>query len=136
MQYRRSKRQTDGIHEPNMTPLIDVSLVLVVILMVATPMTLQSSISVQGAARSGRAAAMVKKLERIEVSVRNDGYVDVNHQTVVRDSLDAALRPLLAASPTGMVVVQCADGVSHGDFVAVLDLARQAGADHIAVVGD
>ena len=136
MKFRRVKPPTDGIHEPNMTPLIDVSLVLVVILMVATPMTLQSGISVQGAARSGRAAAMVKKLERIEVSVRNDGYVDVNHQTVLRDSLDAVLRPLLADSPTGMVVVQCGDQVSHGSFVTVLDLARQAGAAHIAVVGD
>jgi biopolymer transport protein ExbD len=136
MKLRRFRQPTDGIHEPNMTPLIDVSLVLVVILMVATPMTLQSGISVQGAARSGRAAAAVKKLERIEVSVRNDGYVDVNHQSVLADSLGAALRPLLADSPTGMVVVQCGDQVSHGTFVSVLDVARQAGATHIAVVGD
>ena len=45
-----------GIHEPNMTPLIDVSLVLVVILMVATPMAFQSGIAVQSANRSGRRA--------------------------------------------------------------------------------
>jgi biopolymer transport protein ExbD len=58
---RRAPRKSEnGIYEPNMTPLIDVSLVLVVILMVATPLALQSSIGVsraaderaQGAARS------------------------------------------------------------------------------------
>jgi biopolymer transport protein ExbD len=31
--------------------------------------------------------------------------------------------------------VQCADGVAHGDFVGVLDEARQLGAKRIAVVG-
>jgi biopolymer transport protein ExbD len=119
-----------------MTPLIDVSLVLVVILMVATPLTLQSGIAVNGAARSGRSAAHVRKIERIELSVRDDGTVDVNHRVVQRDSLAAALAPLLADSPTGSVVVQCGDHVAHGTFVSVLDEARQLGARNIAVVGD
>ena len=135
MKTRRTRASSDGIHEPNMTPLIDVSLVLVVILMVATPLALQSGISVQAASRSGRAAAPERKVERIELSVAADGHVDVNHRSVPRDSLASALRPLLAASPTGTVVVQCADGVPHGVFVGVLDEARQLGAGHIAVVG-
>ena len=41
---RAAGRRQTGIFEPNMTPLIDVSLVLVVILMVATPMAFQSAI--------------------------------------------------------------------------------------------
>ena len=45
-----------GIHEPNMTPLIDVMLVLVVILLVATPMAFQSSIGVSRAGASGHEA--------------------------------------------------------------------------------
>jgi len=54
---------------------------------------------------------------------------------IARDQLSAALRPLLAKSPTRDVVVQCADGVSHGTFVSVLDEAKVEGAGHIAVVG-
>jgi biopolymer transport protein ExbD len=131
----RSRPPQDGIHEPNMTPLIDVSLVLVVILMVATPLAFQSGIAVQAAARGGRAAARDARTERIEVSVKADGRVDVNRVSVPRDSLAAALRPLLAASPTGTVVVQCDGAVPHGDFVTVLDEARRLGAAHIAVVG-
>jgi biopolymer transport protein ExbD len=118
-----------------MTPLIDVSLVLVVILMVATPLAFQSGIAVQAAARGGRAAEKEKKVERIELSLTADGRVSVNRLSVPRDSLASALRPLLQASPTGLVVVQCADGVPHGDFVGLLDEARQLGAAHIAVVG-
>ncbi len=135
MKTRRKQPPSDGIHDPNMTPLIDVSLVLVVILMVATPLALQSGIAVQAAARSARAAKPEEKVERIEVSVKADGFVEVNHHSVPRDSLSRALAPLIAASPTGTVVVQCADGVAHGTFVGVLDEARQLGATHIAVVG-
>ena len=66
---QRSRRRTQGIYEPNMTPLIDVSLVLVVILLVATPMALQSSIAV--AARRPRAAGRRRwrATERVEITI-------------------------------------------------------------------
>jgi biopolymer transport protein ExbD len=133
---RPTRRPNDpGIHEPNMTPLIDVSLVLVVILMVATPMAFQSGIAVGSATSSGRKAAAHEKSDRIELAVRTDGRVDVNRRTVPRDSLAVALRPLLLLSPNRLVVMRCDDGVTHGAFVSVLDEARQLGAAKIAVVG-
>jgi biopolymer transport protein ExbD len=131
-----SRRPTDpGIHEPNMTPLIDVSLVLVVILMVATPMAFQSGIAVQSAANSGRKAATHERSDRIELAVHADGRVDVNRRSVPRDSLAVALGPLLQLSPDHFVVLRCDDGVLHGEFVSVLDEARHLGAAKIAVVG-
>jgi biopolymer transport protein ExbD len=42
---------------------------------------------------------------------------------------------MLAASQTRDVIVHCADGVSHGTFVSVLDEAKVDGAGRIAVVG-
>ena len=131
-----SRRHADqGIHEPNMTPLIDVSLVLVVILMVATPMAFQSGIAVQSANRAGRKAVEQTKSDRIELAVKADGTVVVNRRTVARDSLAFALRPLLELSPNRLVVLRCDDTVPHGNFVSVLDEARQLGAAKIAVVG-
>ena len=135
MRFYSRRHPEQGIHEPNMTPLIDVSLVLVVILMVATPMAFQSGISVQSASRTGRKAVEQAKADRIELAVRLDGRVDVNRRSVPRDSLSVALRPLLQLSPTRFVVLRCDDGVPHGDFVGVLDEARQLGAAKIAVVG-
>jgi biopolymer transport protein ExbD len=125
----------EGIFDVNMTPLIDVSLVLVVILMVATPMAFQSSIAVRAARESGRSAAATARTERIEIGVETGGVVTVNRQQVPREALGAVLRPLLEESPTRTVVVRCASGVSHGAFVSVLDEARQQGAAQIAVVG-
>jgi biopolymer transport protein ExbD len=132
---RRSTKGPDSIVDPNMTPLIDVSLVLVVILMVATPLAFQSSISVQTAAPAGQSAPVPTRAERIELEVMADGGVRVNQFVVPRAALAQTLKPLLDESASRTVVVRCADGVSHGAFVGVLDEARALGAARIAVVG-
>jgi biopolymer transport protein ExbD len=118
-------------------------LVLVVILLVATPMAFQSSIAVQRAARSGQKAPIEARAERIEIEIVTADSVLVNHAPVPRDRiertlrplLERTLRPLLERSATRMVVVRCADGVPHGSFVGVLDEAKRCGAADIAVVG-
>ena len=134
MFQRRRTARPEGIHEPNMVPLIDVSLVLVVILLVATPMALQSGIAVSRAAASGKKAQPVRT-ERVEVSVLGADSILVNKARVPRAALGMTLRGLIAASGTRQVVVRCADPVAHGDFVAVLDEAKAQGAASIAVVG-
>ena len=135
MPIQRRRYSEPGIYEPNMTPLIDVSLVLVVILMVATPMAYQSGIAVNSASRSGKQAVNPTKVERIELAMFADNSVTVNRKTVPRDSLEIVLRPLILATPNAVVVLRCEDSVPHGDFVGVLDEARQLGAKKIAVVG-
>jgi biopolymer transport protein TolR len=127
-------RHTEGIFDPNMTPLIDVSLVLVVILMVATPMALQSSIAVSRASSSGR-HAVPARVERVEVDVMAADRILVNRVEVPRAALGTALQGLLAASATRQVVVRCADDVPHGTFVGVIDEAKARGAARIAVIG-
>src|SRR5258706_10022422 len=96
---RKAERDTPGIYEVNMTPLIDVSLVLVVILMVATPMALQSSIAVQKAAASARAAAEKARVERLEVTVLSPDSLIVNRSHVGRGHLKGVVAPLLLESP-------------------------------------
>lgn len=136
MKLRRRKVDAGGqITDPNMTPLIDVSLVLVVILMVATPLAFQSSIGIHTAAKSGQKAIEAARTERIELFVHADGTVGVNRLIVPRAALHATLQPLLEQSGTRMVVVKCDDDVPHGDFVGVLDEAKALGALGIAVVG-
>jgi biopolymer transport protein ExbD len=132
---RSAGRPADGIYEPNMTPLIDVSLVLVVILMVATPLAFQSGIGVHAAAASGKAAVSDRDA-RVEIVVAADGTVSVNRMRVPRAELASRLRPLLTASSGRTVVVRCEDNVPHGEFVAVLDEARSLGATRLAVVGE
>ena len=133
MRKVRGPRET-GIHEPNMTPLIDVSLVLVVILMVATPMAFQSSIAVSRAAASGQ-KAVPARTEWVEVTIESADLVLVNKQEVPRAALGSVLAARLEQSPTRRVLVRCGDTVPHAAFVAVLDEAKACGASGIAVVG-
>ena len=132
---RYTPRTGGGIYEPNMTPLIDVSLVLVVILMVATPLAFQSSINVRNASATGKAAPDLARTDRIELVVHADNTVGVNQMVIPREALSVTLKPLLEQSGTRMVVVRCDDAASHGQFVSVLDEAKSLGASQIAVVG-
>ncbi len=128
-------RKTDGIYEPNMTPLIDVCLVLVVILLVATPMALQSSIMVQKTAKGGRSVAPRMRVDRVEITVTSSDSLLVNRRPIAREEFQATVGPLIQESATRSVAVRCRPEVTHGTFVGVLDELKQLGAGSIAVQG-
>ena len=126
----------NGIYDVNMTPLIDVSLVLVVILMVATPLALQSSISLQRAGSEAATETVESKPDtRIEVALEAEDRILVNGTEVPRAQLRPTVRALVAENPKAPVLVTCAGTVTHGTFVYALDEAKQAGAAQVAVVG-
>jgi biopolymer transport protein ExbD len=133
---KNGRGEPEGIFEVNMTPLIDVSLVLVVILMVAMPMAFQSSIAIRNAAAGGKSEASPVRTERIELTIVSEDSLLVNRSLVSRAELVPALGPILAVSASRQVLVRCAGDVSHGAFVGVLDDAKACGAAQIAVVGD
>ncbi|HEX7077646.1 MAG TPA: biopolymer transporter ExbD [Candidatus Eisenbacteria bacterium] len=135
MAFGTRNRTPDGIYETNMTPLIDVSLVLVVILMITTPMAFQSSIAVQKAAAAGKAAALTTHTERVEITILSADSVLVNKELVPREHMNGILTSLLDLSATKTVIVRCHDAVPNGAFVNVLDEAKRCGAAQIAVVG-
>jgi biopolymer transport protein ExbD len=133
MQVSDHRPSGEGKIEVNMAPLIDVSLVLVVILLLATPLAFESSIAVRQAAVSGKTAIEESKKERIEIDILSDEVLVINRERVPYESLEKVLTPLLASSSEHQVVVTCEDAVSHGRFVSVLDQAKLCGAQKIAV---
>lgn len=132
---RRQFKESDASKEVNMTPVIDVSLVLVVILLLATPLAFESSIAVRKSPQTSSSAPDARTMERIELALLSDTTVQINRQRVGRQEVTATLRPLIAASAHGIVTVSCGDKVSHGAFVDVLDQAKLSGATEIAVLG-
>jgi biopolymer transport protein ExbD len=135
MALKKSHKGNEGLHEINMTPLIDVSLVLVVMLLLLTPLALESSIAVRKAAASAKRSEKREKEERVELKIISDDEVMINRKIVPRAELGSTLRPLLADKVQRRVVVDCEDNVSHGVFVDVLDQAKLCGAGDIAVLG-
>jgi biopolymer transport protein ExbD len=130
----KSRVQDNGVdHEVNMTPLIDVSLVLVVMLLLATPLAFESSIGVRNEKTTAKEAEKKAEVERIEIVVVDDRVVRVNQSEVLRARLGETLAPMIATMADRTVLVGCEDGVTHGAFVDVLDKAKMAGATGIAV---
>lgn len=124
---------TTPLREIDLTPLIDVSLVLVVMLLLATPLAFESSFALRNAPASARSAPEQEHIERIELAILSGEEVSVNRERVSFSELGTVLRPLLASEVPPTVVVTCADAVQHGAFVQVLDTAKLCGAAEIAV---
>ena len=120
--------------EVNMTPLIDVSLVLVVMLLLMTPLAIESSLSVQREPAS-TATEQQDDVERVELFILDEVQVRVNRDVVSLGALEATIRPLLLGDTPSTVVVQCEGSVTHGTFVKVIETAKAAGAGEIALVG-
>jgi biopolymer transport protein ExbD len=135
MHHGRAQNEGSEHRETNLTPLIDVSLVLVVILLLATPLAFESSIAVRQRAKEAQAAETPSPDARVELKLVSEDRVRINREVVDRAALASTLGPLLAAS-TPRVVVSCADSVSHGAFVDVIDQAKLCGAIEIGVTGE
>jgi len=134
MKLRASFQMDDGpMAEINTTPLIDVSLVLVVILMMATPLAFESSFGVRKGAPLALPAVIEEVPDRVELAITGENRVEVNGRAVAVDQLAGALLPLFKGGSSRDVAVSCADQVSHGAFVRVLDIAKINGAATIAV---
>jgi len=116
MRWNRPQEDNGTLSEVNLTPLIDVSLVLVVILLLATPLAFESSFGVRKTAES-------------------DSTVRVNRTLVAIEDLGDVLAALIAESSTRDVTVRCEGGVAHGTFVHVLDVTKLNGANEIAIAG-
>src|SRR5262245_29354283 len=131
-------RATDGgepLNEVNVIPLADLSLVLLIILMVLSPMIMQSMIKVQNSK-----AAAIKTLREnppeppLILALNPNG---VTLKTVkVTDDVDLASRLAKAlGNRDDKTVLFTADPkVAHGRFVQVLDLVKQQGAEKIALL--
>lgn len=137
MRFRRDNPGPDEgpLAEINTTPLIDVSLVLVVILLLATPLAFESSFGVRRGAPLAKpaVAASADLADRVELAITGEDRVEVDGRAVAVDQLAGALRPLLRPGARREVAVSCAGQVSHGAFVRVLDIAKLSGAGTITV---
>ena len=131
-------RQTDSgepLNEVNVIPLADLSLVLLIILMVLSPMIMQSMIKVQSSkARAVKSAPQQPPEPPLILAMNTDG-ISLNTVKVVDDvDLASRLAQALSNRQEKTVLFTTDAGVLHGRFVQILDLVKQQGADKIALL--
>jgi biopolymer transport protein ExbD len=116
--------------EINVTPLVDVMLVLLIIFMVTAPM-LAAGIKVN--LPSARTAAPLEAKEPVVVVVAKDGAVSVGKDSVSREALAATVKAKLGSS-NAIVQLRGDKDAAYGDVVSVLDELAANGITRIAII--
>ncbi|MDD2804181.1 MAG: biopolymer transporter ExbD [Elusimicrobiales bacterium] len=118
------------IAEINMIPLIDVSLILLIIFMVITPFLVQSQIQVS----LPKATTGVKGDEQVlKVQIAAGGAMTLDGRPVTLKKLDSELRLRLKQAYKKTVLVEADKAVPVERVVAVFDAARRLGAGKIGI---
>lgn len=114
----------------DMTPLIDVVLMLVIFFMLTTTFVLAPGIKVD--LPQGQAVQQPGDRDAI-VLITADGTVYYQDKKVELDALRAMLQARLQRQPVARVVIKADKKAQHGRVVAVMDLAKTLGIDKLAI---
>jgi biopolymer transport protein ExbD len=123
--------------EINVTPLIDVVLVLLIIFMVMTPLV-ERDLSVQLSTEKRTQQPSEVAPTQVLVAVDGRGALQINQQPVSRTEYVERLRTLLSGrAPEDQVVfVVASDTTSYASLVEAIDRAKQAGAAMVGLATD
>lgn len=119
-------------HEINVTPFIDVMLVLLIIFMVAAPL---ATVDVKIDLPASSATPNPRPDKPIYLSIKQDGSLFLGNDAVVAEQLGAALDKLTAADKEKTIFVRGDKGVEYGELMDVMDNLRGAGYLRIGLVG-
>jgi TonB system transport protein ExbD (group 1) len=120
------------VHEINVTPFIDVMLVLLIIFMVAAPLaTVDLGVDLPASA----VEPQPRPDKPVFVTVKPDLSVAVGEDVIARETLTATLDSVTTGQKDERIFLRADKAVSYGDLMEVMNLLRNAGYLKIALVG-
>ncbi|MEJ2053838.1 MAG: biopolymer transporter ExbD [Calditrichaceae bacterium] len=131
---RGSGNTNKAVSDINLTSMVDVCLTLVIIFMVSYPLVMQSGIIVSTPSMK-KAKKVTEETElKAEINLKEDYTIELNGKVIAADVLPDSLKSLMRASKKKLVVVSAEENVLHDHVVAILDEAKQCGAEKLSII--
>jgi len=126
----RKRQIGTSLSEINVTPFVDVMLVLLIIFMVTAPM-MQSGIGVNLPQAETESAPAE---EGLTISVSPDKYIHIGESVININLLERRLRDHFAGKAKKIVYIKADEGLSYGYIVTIMDIAKKAGIETVGLV--
>ena len=123
---------SDSFNEINITPLTDIFLVLLIIMMVIAPLLDQQGLNLT--VPENVKAENVKEAKTINFVITNDDKFMLDGQEVEADQLESVISSQSKTLTDGLLI-QSDPEATHGAIVKLMDSARNSGVTNISVVG-
>lgn len=119
-------------HEINVTPFIDVMLVLLIIFMVAAPL---ATVDINVDLPAASATPQPRPDKPVYLTLKDDLSISLGNEAVPRDALAASLDRLAEGNKETRIFLRADKMVGYGELMNVMNLLREAGYLKIALVG-
>ena len=134
MAIRFSDNEEEAIvAEINITPLTDIFLVLLIIFMISSSAMLESGLNVKLPSAKTTSLAQSQSGKPTYVTISKDGMILVNQKGASDTSLSDLIKEALASSTDKTVIIRGDESIVLGKAVQIMDAARNAGAEKIAL---
>ncbi len=121
----------DGINDINITPFVDVVLVLLVIFMVTAPVMIKESLKVN--LPKTLTSDITNKTSSIGIAITKEGQVLFNGKLMSDESLLTELRRLAVSAPETNFLISADVDSRHGDVVRMIDLLKRNNLNRFAL---
>jgi biopolymer transport protein ExbD len=133
---RYKPKAPDVMAAPNVIPMADIMLVLLIIFMVITPM-LQKGVTVDMAkAENAEKMPAADKDDAIIIAVTRDGKTFLGQRQIGMDEITNSVKDLLSDRLDKTVYVRSDSRAKYGDVVKTVDEVRSAGVDNLGLLTD